>query len=102
MEINISNPIAQTTNLLLKIDEKVTSKEEFADESESDNEDCYYEVDISKVEKNEMDINKGEIRIEIEMERNKGIGAMKYINFHLQLSLAIAEVRIITDLSITQ
>ena len=39
MEINISNPIAQTTNLLLKIDEKVTSKEEFADESESDNED---------------------------------------------------------------
>ena len=56
-EINLSNPIAQTKNLLLKIDEKVTSNEEFADESKSDNEDSYYEVDISKVEKNEMDIN---------------------------------------------
>ena len=51
MEINLPNPIAQTKNLLLKIDEKVTSNEEFADESESDNEDSYYEVDISKVEK---------------------------------------------------
>ena len=56
-EIKLSNPIAQTKNLLLKIDEKVTSNEEFADESKSDNEDSYYEVDISKVEKNEMDIN---------------------------------------------
>ena len=51
LEINLSNPIAQTKSLLLKIDEKVTSNEEFADESKSDNEDSYYEVDISKVEK---------------------------------------------------
>ena len=51
MELNLSNPIAQTKSLLLKIDEKVTSKEEFADESESDNEESYYEVNISKVKK---------------------------------------------------
>ena len=51
--------MAQTKNLLLKIDENITSKEEFADESGSDNEESYYEVDISKVEKDEMDINRG-------------------------------------------
>ena len=32
------------------------------------------------------------------MERDKGIGAMKYINFHSQLSLAITEVSTITEL----
>ena len=51
LEINRSNPIAQTKNILLKIDEKVTSKEEFVGEWDSDNEDSYYEVDISKVGK---------------------------------------------------
>ena len=41
----------QTKGLLLKVDENVNSKEEFADESESDNEDSYYEFDNSKAEK---------------------------------------------------
>ena len=55
--VNIPNPIALTKNQLLKIDENIALKEEFDGESESDNEYSYYEVDISKVEKNEMDIN---------------------------------------------
>ena len=50
-DVNLPSPIAQAKNLLLKLDENALSKKEFADESESDNEDSFYEV-----EKNEMDI----------------------------------------------
>ena len=50
-DIYLPNPIAQTKNLLLKIDGKAISKEEFANESERDNEDSYYEVNITTTKK---------------------------------------------------
>ena len=52
MDVNLLSLTAQTKNLLLKIDENIAPKEEFANESESYNKNSYYKVEII-----EMDIN---------------------------------------------